>query len=102
LQCTFENLNAPQLFLTFTWDDKSDDFKGLSDTPDQPWEDPVLFSLRFKRKWQEFFKTYVLRHFAKQIGGIKDYSWVMEIQSHGSLIFIASYGQRRMLKGLWK
>lgn len=84
LQCIFENLGAPQLFLTFTCDDKSEDFKNLSSTPDRPWEDPVLFSLHFKRKWQEFFRTYVLKNFGNQIGGIKEYSWVMEIQDRGS------------------
>lgn len=85
LQCVFENLGAPQLFLTFTCDDNSLDFVGLTGgNQHHAWEDPVLFSLHFKRKWQEFFRIHILKHFASQIGGIKDYSWVMEIQDRGS------------------
>ncbi|KAG1487321.1 hypothetical protein G6F52_012811 [Rhizopus delemar] len=85
LQCIFENLGAPQLFLTFTCDDKSEDFKGiLSDGILFPWEDPVLFSQHFKRKWLKFFTDYICKHFARQIGGIKEHSWVMETQDRGS------------------
>src|SRR6478735_1514018 len=85
LQCIFDNLGAPQLFLTFTCDDKSEDFKGiLSDGIRFPWEDPVLFSQHFKRKWLKFFTDYICKHFARQIGGIKEHSWVMEIQDRGS------------------
>lgn len=83
LQCIFENLGAPQLFLTFTCDDNSKDFKGLSDA-NHPWEDPVLFASHFKRKWFRFFRKYIMNIFAAQIGGINDYSWVMEIQDRGS------------------
>ncbi|KAG1047905.1 hypothetical protein G6F43_009674 [Rhizopus delemar] len=84
-QCIFENLDAPQLFLTFTCDDKSEDFKGiLSDGIRFPWEDPVLFSLHFKRKWLKVFTDYICKHFARQIGGIKEHIWVMEIQDRGS------------------
>lgn len=85
LQAIFEKLGAPQLFLTFTCDDKSADFKNIQDEDMKfPWEDPVLFSLHFRRKWLEFFKIYISKHFANQIGGILDYSWVMEIQDRGS------------------
>lgn len=85
LQCIFDNLGAPQLFLTFTCDDKSEDFKGiLRDGSQFAWDDPVLFSQHFKRKWLEFFTVYICKHFARQIGGIKEHSWVMEIQDRGS------------------
>lgn len=85
LQCIFENLGAPQLFLTFTCDDKSEDFKNiLRDDAQFPWEDPVLFTLHFRRKWQKFFTDYICKKFAAQIGGIKEFSWVMEIQDRGS------------------
>ncbi|KAG2191493.1 hypothetical protein INT47_013068 [Mucor saturninus] len=83
--CIFENLGFPQLFLTFTCDDKSADFKNIQDEDTKfPWEDPVLFSQHFRRRWIRFFKIYIQGHFARQIGGIKDYSWVMEIQDRGS------------------
>ena len=85
LQCIFDNLGAPQLFLTFTCDDKSEDFKGiLRDGSQFAWDDPVLFYQHFKRKWLEFFTIYICKHFARQIGGIKEHSWVMEIQDRGS------------------
>lgn len=85
LQSIFEELGPPQLFLTFTCDDKSIDFKNIQDDEMRfPWEDPVLFALHFRRKWLEFFKITINKHFANQIGGINDYSWVMEIQDRGS------------------
>lgn len=85
LQCIFENLGAPQLFLTFTCNDSSDDFKNLlSDDMRYSWEDPVLFSQHYRRKWLHFFKIVIRQHFGNQIGGIKEYSWVMEIQDRGS------------------
>lgn len=84
LQCIFNNLGAPQLFMTFTCNDRSADFNNLFDNGQHPWEDPVLFAAHWKRKWQKFFQTYILKHFANSIGGVKDFSWVMEIQDRGS------------------
>ncbi|KAL7334192.1 hypothetical protein PS15p_202995 [Mucor circinelloides] len=43
LQCIFENLGSPQLFMTFTCDDKSDDFKNLTPGANHPRDDPFLF-----------------------------------------------------------
>lgn len=60
-----------------------------------PWEDPVLFSFHFRSKWLEFFKITRSKHFAKQIGGMKDQSWVMEIQDRGSLhIYMVLWTER--------
>ncbi|CEP09614.1 hypothetical protein [Parasitella parasitica] len=84
LQCIFENLGSPQLFLTFTCNDSSLDFKDLVPDTAHSWDDPATFVAHWKRKWQEFFKKYVLGHFADQIGGVKEHSWVMEIQDRGS------------------
>lgn len=83
LQCIFENPGAPQLFLTFTCDDKSPDFKNLLEGDIKfSWEDSFLITSR--QKWLQFFKTVICKHFAEQIGGIKEHSWVMEIQDRGS------------------
>ncbi|CEP08961.1 hypothetical protein, partial, partial [Parasitella parasitica] len=83
LSTVFRNLGSPQLFLTFSCDDYSSDFTAATGTS-KPWEDPVLFSAHFKRKWLCFFEKHLLGHFARDIGGIKDYSWVLEIQDRGS------------------
>lgn len=86
LQCIFENLGSPQLFLTFTCIDTSEDFQNLlgNDRGSRPWIDPVLFALHFKRKWHYFFQNHIMKSFAQQIGGIRDYSYVMEVQDRGS------------------
>ncbi|CEP08738.1 hypothetical protein [Parasitella parasitica] len=64
-------------------DDFSDNIAAATGT-EYPWEDPVLFANHFRRKWNYFFEKHVLGHFARQIGGIKDYSWVLETQDRGS------------------
>ena len=57
LQTVFNNLGAPQLFLTFSCSDYSPDFAAATSTQ-YPWEDPVLFANHFKRKWKHF-STYM-------------------------------------------
>jgi hypothetical protein len=84
LQCIFENLGSPQLFLTFSCDDDSDDFKNLIPGMINAWDDPVVFAQHWKRKWLKFFNKYILKYFADQIGGVKEYSWVLEVQDRGS------------------
>lgn len=83
LSTVFRNLGSPQLFLTFSCNDYSDDFSAATGT-EYPWEDPVLFANHFRRKWLRFFDKHVLGHFAKSIDGVNDYSWVLEIQDRGS------------------
>lgn len=83
LSTVFRNLGSPQLFLTFSCNDYSDDFSAATGT-NYPWEDPVLFANHFRRKWLHFFSKHVLGHFARSIGGVNDYSWVLEIQDRGS------------------
>jgi len=51
---------------------------------EHPWDNPVSFALHWKQKWLKFFNDYVLGHFAKQTGGVKEHSWVMEMQDRGS------------------
>ncbi|CAO3620941.1 unnamed protein product [Mucor hiemalis] len=48
----FTKLGSPNLFLTLTCNDFAKDFQQLLPNQ-QPWDDPVLFSLHFKRKFQQ-------------------------------------------------
>jgi hypothetical protein len=78
LKAMCDNLGPPQLFLTFSCDDKAPSFQnatGLRET----WLDPVLFSVHFQRKWNQFFQT-IKKKWADRIGGIHDFCYVMEIQ----------------------
>lgn len=84
LQCIFENLEPPQLFVTFLCDDNSEDFKNLTAGTKNPWDNPVTFEFHWKRKWLKFFNDYILGHFADQIKGIKEHNWVMERQDRES------------------
>lgn len=80
-----DELGPPQLFLTFSCDDKAPAFinaTGLKET----WRDPVLFSLHFQRKWTKFFRI-IKKQWASIIGGITDWCYVMEIQG---IIFLLS------------
>ncbi|CAO3613965.1 unnamed protein product [Mucor fragilis] len=82
LKAMCDNLGPPQLFLTFSCDDKAPSFQnatGLRET----WLDPVLFSVHFQRKWNQFFQT-IKKKWADRIGGIHDFCYVMEIQDRGS------------------
>ena len=78
----FHNLGEPQLFLTFTCDDTAQNMRNATGCF-RPWEDPIFFANHFKRKWHEFFSKYLLKKWGRKIGGIRDYSWVMEIQDRG-------------------
>ncbi|CEP09900.1 hypothetical protein, partial, partial [Parasitella parasitica] len=84
LQCIFDNLGSPQLFLTFSCSDNSEDFRSLIPGMANAWDDPVVFAMHWKRKWLKFFNNYILGYFADQIGGVKEYSWVLEVQDRGS------------------
>lgn len=79
----FEEFGEPQLFFTVTCDDFAAHVKRAVGGS-SPWKDPVLFGMHFKRCWQEFLTHYVLRVFGRSIGGIRNWSWVMEVQERGS------------------
>lgn len=72
LQCIFDNLGSPQLFLTFSCADDSSDFQNLVPGVANAWDDPVVFAQHWKRKWLKFFNDYILGHFADEIGGINE------------------------------
>lgn len=83
LETMSEELGAPQLFLTFTCDDVAEEFKHACRTK-EPWTDPVIFAKHYNRKWNKFFSVYIKKRWAQKIGGITDWSYVMEIQDRGS------------------
>ncbi|KAG1084039.1 hypothetical protein G6F42_021956 [Rhizopus arrhizus] len=92
LQQMFKAFGTPQLFLTFSCDDFNQDFiRACSPTeiPDDNmrlWNDPVSFAAYFKRQWLAVFEQYVRSDagLGGMVGGIREWSWVMEIQSRGS------------------
>ena len=55
----FTNLGTPTLFLTFTCNDFDEDFVQLLQGS-QPWDDPALFALHYKHKFQELLNRYIL------------------------------------------
>lgn len=74
-----EHLGPLPLFLTFTCDDISKMMKNAIGLQ-EPWKDPVMFALHFRQKWTKFSSEYVMKKWGKKIGGIRDWSYVMEIQ----------------------
>jgi hypothetical protein len=74
-----EELGPPELFLTFSCDDLSEEFKNATGC-DEPWTDPIIFAQHYKRKWTKFFSVYIMKRWSRKIGGIRDWSYVMEIQ----------------------
>lgn len=107
LQQMSKAFGTPQLFWTFGCDNFNQDFiRACSPTeiPDdsmRPWEDPVLFAQHFKRNWLQVFEHNIRNNpgFANLVGGIVEWSWVMEIQSRGSphIHFVLWTGNRLFL-----
>lgn len=83
LMCLFRTYREPQLFMTFTCNDFSEDMLGAVDTS-EPWSDPVLFAQHFKNKWTHFFQNIIKGKWANKIGGINHFYWVLELQERGS------------------
>lgn len=74
----------PQLFLTFTCDDKAPSFQnaaGLGET----WRDPVLFAIHLQKKGNRFFEI-VRQQWGNRIGGITDWCYVVEIQGNANCV----------------
>lgn len=83
----FKQLGPPQLFLTFTCNDFAEEYVNLLQEK-KPWEDPVLFTMHFKRCFHHFFTTYITKSsFARKVGGIKDWSYTIELQDRGNTCF---------------
>lgn len=83
LKTMCEELGAPQLFLTFTCDDLSEEFKNACGS-EQPWEDPAIFAKQYNRKWHQFFSYYIKKRWVPVVGGITDWCYLLEIQDRGS------------------
>ncbi|SAM00604.1 hypothetical protein [Absidia glauca] len=83
LECMFDTYGEPQLFLTFTCNDRSPDILRAT-FGGEPWEGPVLFSLHYKRKCHEILNSHIKKDkFARLIGKVKESAWVVEIQDRG-------------------
>lgn len=87
LKTMCEELGAPQIFMTFSCDDLAQEFKNATNE-ELPWKDPVIFALHFRRKWKEFFTNYIMHKWSRMIGGITDWTYVMEIQGKKKKIYI--------------
>ncbi|KAF9104064.1 hypothetical protein BGX27_010261, partial [Mortierella sp. AM989] len=86
----FDQFGSPQLFGTFSCDDKSagqvavaNRFGGLdANTHD----DPVLFTMHWKRQWLRFWKFVTSTRKGREswamrrTGGIRAWCWVFELQ----------------------
>lgn len=83
LRTILNHLGPPQLFLTFSCDDFAQHFADAC-WGGKPWEDTILFASAFKRRWNHFFNRIIKGRFANLVGGITDYSWVLEEQDRGS------------------
>lgn len=83
MMARFRHFGDPQIFMTFSCDDFAPDMLKAVNS-NKPWNDPVLFAMHFQHKWAHFFSTCVLKTWARRIGGIRHWAWVMEVQSRGS------------------
>lgn len=83
MMARFRHFGEPQIFMTFSCHDFAPDMINAINAA-KPWDDPVLFATHFQHKWHKFLNTYILKNFARKIGGIKHWAWVMEVQSRGS------------------
>jgi hypothetical protein len=79
----FAELGPPQIFFTVTCDDFAEHVKRACFS-DQPWKDPVLFAMHFKRCFQEFFFHYVIHVFGPKVGNIHEWHYTVEAQMRGS------------------
>lgn len=90
----FEEFGTPQLFGTFTCNDKSAGqfgtarhFGGMSA---KTHDDPVLFTMHWKRQWLRFWKFVISTRKGREgwcvrkTGGVRAWCWVFELQDRGT------------------
>lgn len=84
----FDNFGTPQLFGTYTCDDRDDGQKAVAahfhgkDAPTH--KDPVLFVNHWKRRWQSFFAFVRTKWANVWVDGLVAYCWVLEVQDRGT------------------
>lgn len=61
----FTKLGSPQLFMTVTCNDFASEYRELLENQ-RPWDDPVVFAMHFKRSFQEWFNSYILKSVSKK------------------------------------
>lgn len=83
LMAMFREFGEPQVFLTMTCNDFSEDFLNVVGD-EEPWADPVRFANHFRHYFHRIFTKAIKRTFGTMVGGIKEFFWVMELQARGS------------------
>jgi hypothetical protein len=84
----FQKFGTPQLFGTYTCDDRSEGqvkvaahFHGEGASTHK---DPVLFIIHWKKQWQRFF-DFLRNEWANlRVGGLIAFCWVLEVQERGT------------------
>lgn len=90
----FEEFDTPQLFGTFTCDDRSDGQVAAAEHFGGPkaktHKDPVLFTMHWKRQWNRFWNWVVTSRKGRpgwaerKVGGVLAWCWVFESQDRGT------------------
>lgn len=90
----FDEFGSPQLFGTFSCDDRSAGQFAVAEHFGGPrtktHEDPVLFTMHWKRQWQRFWKFVVGTRKGREgwcmrkTGGVVAWCWVFELQDRGT------------------
>lgn len=94
ISALFDECGSPQLFGTFTCNDRSDGQRAVAKHFGGPeattHDDPVLFTMHWKRQWLRFWKfvTGTRKDRAgwcmRFTGGIRAWCWVFELQDRGT------------------
>ena len=90
----FNEFGTPQLFGTFSCDDRSAGQLAVAEHFGGPGakthDDPVLFTMHWKRQWLRFWKWVVTSRKGhegwaiRRVGGLRAWCWVFELQDRGT------------------
>ncbi|OAQ22669.1 hypothetical protein K457DRAFT_37792, partial [Linnemannia elongata AG-77] len=84
----FEKYGTPQLFGTYTCDAESPGQKALAifagGEGSKTHDDPVLFTVHWRRQWTRFFEFMTKVWASRRTGGLEAWCWVFEMQDRGT------------------
>jgi hypothetical protein len=84
----FETFGTPQIFATYSCDADSPGQTNLARYLHGPaartTTDPVAFTKHWKEAWSRFFKFVLKTWGPRRVGGIKAWTWVLELQDRGT------------------
>ena len=89
----FDEFDTPQLFGTFSCDDRSPGQLAVAEHFGGPGakthDDPVLFTMHWKRQWLRFWNFVTTTKGGegwaeRRLGGLKAWCWVFELQDRGT------------------